>query len=101
MTKRVSAAQAKAHLSELMSQVAYGGERVIIERRGKPVAVLIGVKELERLESTPTHEDDSFLALRGAWGSDEEIDEFIEHIYHSREQDMPRPLPPMFDDPDE
>ena len=50
MTKRISAAQAKAHLSELMAQVAYGGEHYVIERRGKPLAALVSVDDLERLE---------------------------------------------------
>ena len=34
MAERVSAARAKAELSELMSRVAYGGERFLIERHG-------------------------------------------------------------------
>jgi len=101
MTKRVSAAQAKANLSELMSHVAYGGERVIIERRGKPMAVLIGVAELERLDRDKAVNEHPFPELIGALGTDEEVDRFIEDIYRSREQDIPRPVPPMFDDPDE
>src|SRR3972149_5131567 len=44
------AAQAKAHLSDLMAQVAHGGEHYVIERRGKPLAALISVDDLERLE---------------------------------------------------
>ena len=50
MTKRISAAQAKAHLSDLMAQVAYGGEHYVIERRGKPLVALVSVDDLERLE---------------------------------------------------
>jgi prevent-host-death family protein len=50
MVKRVSTAQAKAQLSALMAQVAYGGERIIIERRGKPLAALVSVDDLWRLE---------------------------------------------------
>ena len=45
MTKRVSAANAKAHLSALVAEVAFGGEQVIIERRGKPMAALVGLDE--------------------------------------------------------
>lgn len=70
MTKRVSAANAKAHLSALVAEVAFGGEKVIIERRGKPLAALVGLDQ-----QTPTAEhrkvspDDARggLALVGAW----------------------------------
>ena len=41
MTKRISAAQAKAHLSALMARAAFGGEHDGIERRGKPIAALV------------------------------------------------------------
>jgi len=97
MTKRVSAAQAKARLSELMSQVAYGGERIIIERRGKPLAVLIGVGELERLErrDPDIRNPDLFESLSGAFGDvpDEEIDQLFKEIVESRQLDFGRPPP--------
>ena len=97
MSKRVSAAEAKAQLSALVAEVAYGGQHIIIERRGKPLAALVSIKELERLErdSAPQPEFRGFLELAGAWGdilSDEEIDEFIAHIYAEREKDMGRPV---------
>jgi hypothetical protein len=61
----------------------------------------MGMEELKRLEQTiPSTDEDPFLGLVGAWGDDEEIDQFIEDIYRSREQDIPRPVPPLFDDPD-
>ena len=49
MTKSVGMAQAKSKLAELVGRVAYGRERVILERRGQPMAVLIGVDEYKRL----------------------------------------------------
>ena len=50
MAKRVSAAEAKARLSALSAEVAYGGQHVIIERRGTPLVALVSVSELELLE---------------------------------------------------
>jgi prevent-host-death family protein len=50
MARRIGAAQAKAHLSDLMVRVARTGEPFLIERRGKPVAALVSVDDLERLE---------------------------------------------------
>jgi len=41
MTKRVSAREARATFSDLLGSVYYGNEPAIIEKNGKPVAVLI------------------------------------------------------------
>ena len=49
-TERVGTQEAKTHLSEYINRVRYGGERVVIERHGKPVAALVGVDDLARLE---------------------------------------------------
>ena len=96
MAERVSAAKAKAQLSTLMAEVAYGGKRFIIERRGKPLAALVSVEELEKLEQSQelSGQTDWTLSLVGAWSvlTDEEIDSFIEEIYSSREKDLGRPV---------
>jgi prevent-host-death family protein len=47
--ENVSVGEAKSRFSELISR-ATGGERFLIRRRSRPVAVLIGTTELERLE---------------------------------------------------
>ena len=47
----INVAEAKSRFSELISR-AGSGERFIIHRRERPVAVLIGAAEMERLEST-------------------------------------------------
>ena len=39
--EKVSVATAKNHLSELLGRVAYGGETVLITRRGRPMAKLV------------------------------------------------------------
>ena len=41
MMTRISVAQAKQHLADLLGRVAYGKEHVMITRRGKPMAVLV------------------------------------------------------------
>jgi prevent-host-death family protein len=38
------------NLSDLLNRVAYVGERVVLERRGKPVAALVSIDDLELLE---------------------------------------------------
>jgi prevent-host-death family protein len=39
--ERVGTHEAKTHLSEYINRVRYWGERILIERHGKPVAVLV------------------------------------------------------------
>ena len=46
----LNATQARDQLSDLLNRVAYGGERIHIERRGKVVAVLVSPTDLALLE---------------------------------------------------
>ncbi len=64
----ISVGEAKSRFSELISRAA-AGERFLIERRERPVAVLISAPELERLERA------SRMALRMALalGQDAEL----------------------------
>ncbi len=50
MTRRVAAKDARANFSDVLSQVYYGQEPVIVERKGKPVAVLISPEQWERYQ---------------------------------------------------
>ena len=43
--------EVKAQLSEFIGRVAYGRERVLILRHGKPVAALVSVEDLRWLEA--------------------------------------------------
>jgi len=49
MAKRWSAKDARSKFSDLLGTVNYGGEEVIIERSGRPVAAVIPVPVYERL----------------------------------------------------
>lgn len=48
--ERMSAAEVRKELSETLNRVAYGGDRVVIQRRGRDVAALISLEDLEFLE---------------------------------------------------
>ncbi len=50
MTKRMSAKAARENFSDLLGMVYYGKEPVIVERKGKPMAVLISPEQFERYE---------------------------------------------------
>ncbi len=96
-TKRIGTAEAKAKLSELLARVAYGDEQYVIERRGKPMAALVNFEDLERMKRAIGEplEPKGALALVGLWDgimTDEEVDEFVAHIYAERERDLGRPV---------
>ena len=44
------ASRARNSFSELINRVAFGGERIPIERHGKPVAAIVPIEDLEFLE---------------------------------------------------
>ena len=46
--KRIGAREARNHLADLIGQVHYGGQPVIIERSGKPMVALVPVAVLEQ-----------------------------------------------------
>ena len=96
MAKRVSAAQAKAQLAELVAQVSHRGDHYIIERRGKPIAALVTVEELEKLERDRVTSERPLgaLALVGAWREveDETFDCLVAEIYAERDRDTGRPV---------
>lgn len=52
MIKEVSVGEAKARLSSLINSVAFGGERILIQSRGRPKAALVSVEDLRRVEGT-------------------------------------------------
>jgi len=51
MEQVIGMAEAKSRLAELVGQVKYGGETFVLQRRGQPMAVLVGVDEFERLQA--------------------------------------------------
>lgn len=47
----MSAGQAKAHFTEVVNRAAQGKERIMLTRRGKPLAAVIPVEDLEVIEA--------------------------------------------------
>mgnify|MGYP001597281521 CR=1 FL=1 len=45
-----SARTARACLSEVVNRAAYGKERVVLSRRGKPMAVVVHLEDMKALE---------------------------------------------------
>ncbi len=47
---RVTTAEARKKLAEIVNRVAYGKEPVVLTRRGEEIAALISMEELELLQ---------------------------------------------------
>jgi prevent-host-death family protein len=56
--------EAREHLADLGNRVSLRGERLIVERRGKPLFALVPVEDLELLERLEEHID--LEAIRAA-----------------------------------
>ena len=73
-TQTISIADAKKHFSDLLGRVAYGKEKIIITKRGKPMARLV-----------PTDVNDKHLAQAKGWlKEDDPFFKTIENIVQSR-----------------
>src|SRR5512132_2717358 len=46
----IPASEVRAQISDVISRVAYGGERVIISRNGKAQVAIVPIEDLERLK---------------------------------------------------
>jgi prevent-host-death family protein len=109
--EKINAADAKSRFSELISRAA-SGERFIIQRRERPVAVVIGPKELERLERTSQaarrlalalgqdaellakierQEVHPAMAAFGLWRDEPDLEDLAEEISAEREKAAGRP----------
>jgi prevent-host-death family protein len=51
MAKVLSLSEARDNWADLIGQVQFGGERVTISKRGKPVAVVVSVEDAAWLEA--------------------------------------------------
>jgi prevent-host-death family protein len=69
--KRVTLSKARESFSETINQVAYGQERVVLDRHGKGIAALIPIDDLTLLEELEERLDlDAFRAAKKAWERD-------------------------------
>jgi len=50
-------AEIRNNLADALNRVVYGGERVILERRGKPTAAIVSLDDLALLEALEDRED--------------------------------------------
>jgi prevent-host-death family protein len=50
MLNRINAAELHQRVGEILAKIRYTGSRYIIERRGIPVAAVVSIEDLERLQ---------------------------------------------------
>lgn len=53
----VSISEIRDKLAEALNRVAYAGERIVLERRGKGVAALVSMEDLQLLEELEIQAD--------------------------------------------
>ena len=72
MATTVSTSKARVDFAEIINQVAYRGERVVLGRHGKPIAAIIPIDDLTLLEEIENRMDID-AAKRALAESDEPI----------------------------
>lgn len=70
MKRRVNALEARRRLGELLEGVYYRGDEVIIERAGKPMAVVI---PMARYESVERSRDRLFELIDENWAKNKDV----------------------------
>lgn len=96
MIKRVSTAEAEAHLAALLAEVVHEGGPVIIEKQGRPLAALVRPETLAGVGQPAVSPEGGrgALALIGAGNelTDDEIEAMVAEIYEHRDSDYSRPV---------
>lgn len=83
--KRIGAREARNHFADLIGAVYYSGEPVVIERSGKPMAVLVSIEQYERSLLTST--DQTADATRTLFGSFPELAALAEVDFDQAKQE--------------
>lgn len=66
MAVQMTAQEARDDFAETLNRVAYGKARVMVNRRGKPLAAIVSIEDLQALEAMTAREDAEDLAAHRA-----------------------------------
>jgi prevent-host-death family protein len=86
--KKVAVAEVKSRFSELLSNVAHDNQRIIVTKRQKPIAAIVNMDDLRRLNLM--EKGSGLLSCVGKWDRFEEIVKDVEAAYNARNEDKPR-----------
>jgi prevent-host-death family protein len=53
----IGVAEIRANLADVINRVAYGGERIVLQRRGKQVLAVVPMEDLELLQTLEDQSD--------------------------------------------
>lgn len=53
----IGVAEIRANLAEVINRVAYGGERIVLQRRGKQVLAVVPIEDLALIEEMENRAD--------------------------------------------
>jgi prevent-host-death family protein len=92
--KIVSFVKARKELSQILDQVSNGGEPVVIAKRHKPLAVVVGLDRYRRASGADKHlakvKGKRILKIRGIAKGVADIDEAIRTLRRSRIEALTR-----------
>lgn len=80
--EKVSIAEIKSRFSEYISRVAYSREKIIITKRSKPIAALIDLNDLQKLDRIK--EVSGLSGVVAKWKKFHEISNGIDKAYRTR-----------------
>lgn len=60
----INIAETKAHLSKYINMAEFGGEEIVIQKHGRPVAALINIKAYEKFKQFDKPIDDGKLIYK-------------------------------------
>ncbi len=81
---RVSVHELKARLSEYLGRSLHGGERIIIERRNRPIAMIVPMEYAESGKKGLASVD---------WSEFAGLADHVDEIYQSRQDETYREIP--------
>ena len=79
MHEELGVAELKRRFSELLNRVELNGERIEIRRRGRPVAALVPVAEIDDAD-LDVHPKRGLTAAAGIWEDFQDVDGFLASV---------------------
>jgi antitoxin (DNA-binding transcriptional repressor) of toxin-antitoxin stability system len=87
MTRNIGVAEVKKCFSAVISEVSLKGGHFIIEKKGRPMAALVSVNDLQLIQSSKeSGKRRGLLAAIGAWEDFEDLEGMVFSLYKRRKK---------------
>ena len=83
MPETLSVAEIKRRFSQVTNEILFLKKRFVIERKGKPIAALVGIEDFKEI-SKDKIQPKGLLAAMGAWSEFKDLDNITAKIYKNR-----------------